>query len=410
MYNNNIFDEIQPMMTGEELKHALSALPKYDGGIMCEDSTIRLRGLSELYGIYIPSEMTIEIYHKLYLALLHSFNKKINKNIIKQQYENYNLICGRQGNGIIGGADSFTIIGVSGIGKSSAIHKSIEIITRNKVIDINHPQSTIIPYLAVQCPFDSSVKGLLLEILRSVDEVLSSDYYRQAIRSRATTDILIGSVSQIAINHIGVLIVDEIQNITNSNNGKALVSALTQLINNSGISICMVGTPECTLLLESAVQLARRSLGLRYSALPYNEYFFEFCTTVFEYQYVKNRTEISDAIIEWLYEHSAGIISFVILLLHDAQEIAILNKRELLDLTSLNEAYKQRLTMMHDYIEPKIKRQSQTQAAKKASASEFGYSGYESVSLSALANAAKLNNMHIVDMLKKYITMEEIHI
>ena len=144
--------------------------------------------------------------------------------------------------------------------------------------------------------------------------------------------------------------------------------------------------------------------------MPYNEYFFEFCTTVFEYQYVKNRTEISDAIIEWLYEHSAGIISFVILLLHDAQEIAILNKRELLDLTSLNEAYKQRLTMMHDYIEPKIKRQSQTQAAKKASASEFGYSGYESVSLSALANAAKLNNMHIVDMLKKYITMEEIHI
>lgn len=410
MYTKAIFDKIKPMQTGESLKRALISIPEYDSGIMYESPTVRLQELSKLYRIYIPSEMSMEIYNKLYLALLHSFNKKISSNIIKQHYENYNLLCGKDSNGIIGGADSFTIIGISGIGKSSAIYKSIEIITQNKLIETSHPQSTIIPYLTVQCPFDSSVKGLLLEILRKVDEALYSDYYKQAIKSRATTDILIGSVSQIAINHIGVLIVDEIQNVTNSNNGKALIRALTQLINNSGISICMVGTPECTSLLESAVQLARRSLGLRYSALPYDEYFFEFCTNVFEYQYVKNKAEISDVIIEWLYEHSAGIISFVISLIHDAQELAILNNRELLDLTSLNEAYKQRLAMMHGYIEPKIKRLSQTQALKPVSDFDFKCSKCESVNLSSLANAAKSSNMHIVDMLKKYITVEEIQI
>ncbi|MDQ9822301.1 hypothetical protein RFZ44_02805, partial [Acinetobacter sp. 163] len=65
------------------------------------------------------------------------------------------------------------------------------------------------------------MKGLLLEILRKVDEVLETHYYSNALRARATTDMLIGSVSQVALNHIGMLIVDEIQNVVNSKNGKS---------------------------------------------------------------------------------------------------------------------------------------------------------------------------------------------
>ena len=63
--------------------------------------------------------------------------------------------------------------------------------------------------------------------------------------------MLIGSVSQVALNHIGLLIVDEIQNVVNNKNGKSLMGMLTQLINNSGISICMVGTPESTILISA---------------------------------------------------------------------------------------------------------------------------------------------------------------
>jgi len=59
--------------------------------------------------------------------------------------------------------------------------------------------------------------------------------------------------------------VDEIQNVANSKNGKSLIGSLTQLINNSGISICMVGTLESTKFFESAMQLARRSVGLQYT-------------------------------------------------------------------------------------------------------------------------------------------------
>ena len=248
--------KLPEMKSGNELISALSIIPEYDESICTQNQAVRLMALSDLYQIYVPSQMSIEIYNKLYLALLRSMQKKGSQMAIKQRYENYKAMQQQSYSGILGGSDSFTIIGTSGIGKSSAISRAISLITENRIIEIDKPYTKIIPCLIVQCPFDSSVKGMLFEILRKVDETLGSNYYQYALKARATTDMLIGSVAQVALNHIGMLVVDEIQNVVNSKNGKSLIGALTQLINNSGISICMVGTPESTVFFESAMQLA----------------------------------------------------------------------------------------------------------------------------------------------------------
>lgn len=166
--------------------------------------------------------------------------------------------------------------------------------------------------------------------------------------------MLIGSVSQIALNHVGLLVVDEIQNVVNHKQGKSLIGMLTQLINNSGISICMVGTPESEPFFGEADYLARRALGLRYGNCEYNAYFREFCSLLFSYQYVEGKSVISDGIIQWLYEHSAGVPAMVVSLIHDAQEISILGDSEILDMTALNEAYEQRMGMMHSHIRPAV--------------------------------------------------------
>ena len=309
---DDMIKQLPEMKTGNELISALSVLPNYDDAIRYQNQAARLIALYDLYKIYVPSPMSTEIYSKLYLALLRSIHKKMTKAAIQQRNQNHNVIIHQDYNGILGGSDSFTIIGTSGIGKSSAINRAIDLLCKNGVIETNKPYTKVIPCLVVQCPFDSSVKGLLLEILRKVDESIDSDYYTKALKIRVTTDMLIGSVSQVAVNHIGLLVVDEIQNVVNSKNGKSLVGMLTQLINNSGISICMVGTPESTVFFEQAVQLARRSLGLQYYRLEYNQYFYDFCCTLFSYQYTRNKTAITDSIIRWLYEHSGGIISIVV--------------------------------------------------------------------------------------------------
>lgn len=406
------------MKQGQELISSLSVLPEYNEKIRDESQAIRLIALSAIHRIYIPSEMSIEIYSKMYLALLKSLQKKESSIAVKQRYENYKAIQQQSYSGILGGSDSFTIIGTSGIGKSSAISRAISLITENHIIEIDKPYTQIIPCLIVQCPFDSSVKGMLFEILRKVDETLGSNYYQYALKARATTDMLIGSVSQVALKHIGMLVVDEIQNVVNSKNGKSLIGALTQLINNSGISICMVGTPESTVFFESAMQLARRSVGLQYTTMNYDEYFQSFCKVIFKYQFLKNHTEITAAITEWLYEHSAGVISVVISLIHDAQEIAILTGKEVLNLDTLNEAYQQRLSLLHGYIQPSVIQNNPTTRKKKAAASTTMNQNMamnqaeekENYSIKAIAEKAKAENLDVVELLKNVCKVVEVAI
>lgn len=409
--------KLPEMKSGNELISALSIIPEYDEIICQQNQAVRLMALSELYQIYIPSQMSLEIYSKLYLALLRSMQKKGTQMAIKQRYENYKAIQQQSYSGILGGSDSFTIIGTSGIGKSSAISRAISLITENRIIEIDKPYTKIIPCLIVQCPFDSSVKGLLLEILRKVDEELGTDHYIHVVKSRAsTTDMLIGAVSSIALNNIGMLVVDEIQNVANSKNGKSLIGALTQLINNSGISICMVGTPESTVFFEQAMQLARRSVGLQYTTMKYDEYFQSFCKIIFKYQFLKNRTEITAAIIEWLYEHSAGVISVVISLIHDAQEIAILTGKEVLNLDTLNEAYQQRLSLLHGYIQPSVIQNKPTTKKKKTAASvrksqtQSQPKQEEGYSITEIAERAKAENLDVVELLKEVYTVVEVAI
>ena len=410
---SNIIHILPSMKSGDDLFSALEILPKYDDMIRTADVPVRLMALSDLYRIYVPSNMSLEIYSKMYLALLRSLQKKGTKMAVQQRNQNHKAVIQQEYSGIMGGSDSFTIIGSSGIGKSSAISRAITLITENRVIEVENPYTKIIPCICVQCPFDSSVKGLLLEILRKVDETIDSKYYQNALRARTTTDMLIGSVSQVALNHIGLLVVDEIQNVCNSKNGKSLVGMLTQLINNSGISICMVGTPESAVFFEQAVQLARRSLGLRYDVMEYGTDFRRFCEIVFSYQYVKQKTEITDGIMEWLYEHTSGNISVVVSLIHDAQEIAILNGKEVLNLESLNEAYQKRLSMLHGFIH--IEQKKQTSKTKKKvsivvtdvrTSVKEKYSG--DFTIAGLVDNAKAENGDIVQLLKEHMLVVEV--
>ena len=401
---NEILSHIPNLMPKRKLFDELYYLSAYDKSICEKTDAERLIALSDIYDIYLPTDMTYEVYAKLYLGLLNSFKTKCLREVTNNPIELHNS----QNKGVLGGLNSFTIIGESGLGKTTAIYKSIEVITQNRIIEIDEPYQKVVPILVVQCPFDASVKGLLLEILRKTDEILNSRYYENALRARTTTDMLIGSVSQVALNHIGLLVVDEIQNVVGNKNGQSLVGMLTQLINNSGISICMVGTPKCKIFFEKEMQLARRSLGLEYGTEGYNDFFFNFCRTLFEFQYTKNRGSFTDEIGRWLYEHSGGIVSVVVSLIHDAQEIAILDGTEQLNINMLNSANDKRLSMLRTYINAPSVHKHYSKKEKvnfKKISTPFG-----SVPLSELAEKAKKNKADLLYLIKQNYTVSEVSI
>ena len=65
--NRNFIENMPEMKPGQELISSLTVLPEYDDSIRNENQAIRLMQLSDLYRMYIPSSMSLEIYSKLYL-------------------------------------------------------------------------------------------------------------------------------------------------------------------------------------------------------------------------------------------------------------------------------------------------------------------------------------------------------
>ena len=396
---DNVLNLLPPMLVGEELDKALEILPDYDSSIRDKSVPERLVALQDIYKTYIPNAMVKEIYTKMYLSIIRSFQKKQSILATRQFYENSKLIRQNSYESIIGGSDSFTIIGESGIGKSSAVSRAINVLFEYPIIEINNAK--VIPCLQVQAPADSSIKGLLLEILRRVDEMLNTKYHENAIRAHSTIDMLVGTCAQVSLSHISLLVIDEIQNVVNSKNGKNIVGALTQMINNSGVSICMLGTPECTVFFEQAFMLARRSLGLNYGAMEYGDEFRNFCRIILGYCYVKEEVVVDEAMLLWLYNHTNGNVSAVVSIVHDAQEIAILDGVEKLNIGAFTKAFERRMTMLHNYITP-IKAKNAPPKKKKTEQYDLleNFTS-DNISIFEVSSNAKMSGCNIVSELRK---------
>mgnify|MGYP001115374792 CR=1 FL=1 len=409
----NLITKMPKMLMGQELERAMLSLPVYDSAICKADAGARLTALDAMTDIYVPSQMSYEIYSKVYLAMLHSLKKKQTKDAIQQGNQNHMRLQGLGYNSVLGGADSFSIIGPSGIGKSTAIAKSIALSGGDQIITTENPYAQIIPCINVQCPHDCSVKGLLLAILSQVDVLIGTRYEHLAVKDRASIDNLIGTVSQIALNNILLIVIDECQNICRNKGGVNLVASMTQLINSSGVSICLVGLPETELFLGKEMQLARRSVGLSYSALPYDEYFIQFCETLFSYQYVTHPSKLTPELIELLYECTGGIIAIVVSIIMEAQQIAILTGKEELNKETILMAYNKRLKNVQDFVQVKSKKRSQTSSivnkntadiSQKSSVDEAGMD----ILIAVIIDKARSEGLDAVELLKgQEILIEE---
>lgn len=410
----NLVMQMPKMLMGKELEEAMISLPPYDPQICNADAATRIMELGEIAYLYIPSSMSYEIYSKIYLAMLHSLKKKQTVDAVRQGNQNHRRVQGLTYNSVLGGADSFSIIGPSGIGKSTALMRSIALSGGEQIITTKDPYAKIIPCINVQCPHDCSVKGLLLEILSQVDMSIGTQYRQAATKYRASIDNIIGMVSQVALNNILLIVIDECQNICRNKGGVNLIASMTQLINSSGVSICMVGLPETESFFSQEMQLARRSVGLSYSALPCNDYFIRFCETLFAYQYVAHPVRLTPELIELLYECTGGIIAIVVSIIMEAQQIAILTGKEELSKETILMAYQKRLKNVQDFVQVNVRKRNQTSVLKRTKtpivADEF--SGIElDVAISEIVDDARGNGLDIVEQLHlKNILVEEIAI
>lgn len=161
-------------------------------------------------------------------------------------------------------AKGMTITGVTGLGKSHEIKRALGLLPRvvehGRSVDAGWEKMKQVTWLYVGMSHDGSLGGLMLQILVALDEVLESEYARDASLVKCSIEKLAVKLGVILRNHgVGVLVIDEIQerNFTRKNRGDYAVTFFLRLL-NFGIPVVLMGNPLGLKVLDTFSQDIRR--------------------------------------------------------------------------------------------------------------------------------------------------------
>lgn len=343
-YRGNPFVEaLPPIYSKEEVIDDIASYPVYSEEDRRLDDSIRIHLISQKLGnIFQPLIRHIELERKISIMIRNGYISRnpINKEYVESYINGYKdinkIVYNKQEN--LQTANSLSIIGMSGLGKTSSINRILNTIpqvirhTYYKGKDFNIKQVT---WIKIDCTYDGSVKGLLIEFFAKIDEILGTNYFDKYGTSKRTTDTLLSIMAQVCRNiGLGLLIIDEIQHLSRTKSGGAdkMLNFFTTLVNVVGVPVIMVGTMAAKDILQSDFRMARRNLGsdgnVIWDRLKNDESWELLISTLWQYQYTKYHTELTKEISDLLYYESQGIIDIAIKIFSMAQIQAISTGKE----------------------------------------------------------------------------------
>ncbi|UED69442.1 ATP-binding protein [Brevibacillus sp. HD3.3A] len=216
-------------------------------------------------------------------------------------------------------SSGFALVGISGIGKSSTLLRVLQmypqVIVHHRYKGKDLPLYQIV-WLKMDCPHDGSIRGLCLNFLIALDSLVGAKYYKK--NATKSTDELLPIMAQAAAVHcLGVLVIDEIQNLQESKDDRAsqMLNFFVQLVNTIGLPVVVVGTYKAMPVLNGEFRNARRSSGQGdaiWHHLKKDEEWDWLLQGLWKYQWTNNRIELSQEFNDVMYEESQGITDIAI--------------------------------------------------------------------------------------------------
>lgn len=236
-------------------------------------------------------------------------------------------------------ADSFSVVGLSGIGKSTALHAILSLYPqtiRHERFEGNQFVHTQITWLKLDCPRDGSLAGFCQQFFHAVGHALGDKDYYKRHRHRNINDAL-QQMEQVASTFfIGALLIDELQNLHLAKTGgkESMLNFFLHLVNNIGIPVVFIGTNSMISLFSDVMRVARRSCGggmVEFKRFEKDDEEWQLLVeNLWSYQWCKQTAELTPEIFEALYEHTQGVTDFLVKLLVLSQRYAIQSDSECL--------------------------------------------------------------------------------
>lgn len=304
--------------------------------------------LTELSTWFQPMDYMYSLYDMLYRAMATTYQTKTVVESVKQLNEIYmDFRTGKERTlSYSTQAYSGAVLGVPGIGKTSTIQRCLSTMPQ-VIVHTKYKEQPFytkqINYLIVECPSDCSVKTLAFNILSAIDRAIGSEYFTQAANQSIAASAISTKLKIICMNHhIGLIVIDEIQNAiqtaTRNKQTRPLIKFLVELTNETSTGICFCGTLEAEELFLKQEHLKRRTRGLRLLPLKYDMTYRKFITTLFEYQATLQKAELTEKLMKQIYDLSAGIPAYIVKIFQEAQTQAILSGKEKITYEAIKQA------------------------------------------------------------------------
>lgn len=360
---NPLIQALAPLANKKEIIRKLTVKPMYKKEERFADSVYRVHMVNRLFQLFQPLPISIDVWNMVHSLIMQGY---LARNPFDKNYKQYINETGKEiinrsfdinsRTNFRSTAGCGTFIGFSGMGKTTTINRILsnipQVIIHNEYKGQHFNQIQLV-WLKLEAPSNSSLKALCLQFFMRVDEILGTNNYKKYVSRNMSVDNMLPLISQVAQNiGLGLLIIDETQNI--KKRGATQIMNFFVYLINSGINLCLIGTPGAYELFGKELRITRRLTGnaeIIYNNMDYGNQFVFLLESVWEYQWTEKFVPYSEEYGKLFYELTQGLSDLIIKLFVYAQQEAIEKGIEELSIDLIKKVARERFRLLEPMLE-----------------------------------------------------------
>lgn len=358
---NPLIEALPPIMESADVARGITHLPKYSESQRDLPAEIRLHLLERLRYVVVPDSRHVRIAKSLLRFVRSGYVSRNPLDPRTRQHIHFLALRGADGipepPGFVPTSSAACLTGLSGVGKSTLVQSTLQLLPQvlmhEKYSGKRLPLVQVV-WLKFDCPHDGSFTGLCFAFFLALDQALGIDrYYAKYSRGKKSVSGLLTAMVLLACEyHVGILVIDELQNLFNAGHVGAdkMLAFFVELVNSVGIPTVLVGTYKAIELFSKSLRMARRATQIGVHTLtpaPANSKEWELLAeTIWHYQWTKRPTAPTAALFGQLHQITQGIPDVYVKLYLLAQEEAIESEVDVIDYSLVCRVMNERLSIL----------------------------------------------------------------
>jgi hypothetical protein len=265
---NPLIEATPPVLTPREVTEYLLQLPAYSDAY-CEMSLVaRVQMTETAREFFVPNGKHLTVYYAIMNMIRRGY---VRRNPVLWEYwkhvhENIKafLTAIKEKPFPNSRARGMALVGSGGTGKSTTVEKVLQsmpqVITHVCYKGQDFIMKQVI-WLKLDCPREGSLRQLCVNFYRAIDGILGTTYEKHYAGSRRTLEDLIAGMVRVSANHcLGVIVIDELQDLSDARAGGeiTMVNFFVHLENAIGVPFALIGSQKAERILKAQFRHARR--------------------------------------------------------------------------------------------------------------------------------------------------------